>query len=71
MVNDNYEFKNDALNKDRSVSSNQDDDKQILFRFFGVEMTAPKGLKNPRIVYISFIVINFILLIALKRLTMN
>ena len=30
--------------------------------------TAPKGLKRPRIVYISFIVINLLLLIFLKNL---
>ena len=47
---------------------NENDDKQVLFRVFGVEMTAPKGLKNPRIVYISFIVVNLILLILLKNL---
>ncbi|KGG13271.1 hypothetical protein EV05_0950 [Prochlorococcus sp. MIT 0601] len=45
----------------------RDDQKQVLFRIFGMEMTAPQGLRNPRIVYISFILINLILLIALKN----
>ena len=46
-------------------------EKQTLFRFFGIELTAPKGLQNPRIVYISFILINVILLIILKNLIFN
>ena len=32
-----------------------DDNKQSLYKIFGIEMTAPKGLKNPRLIYISFI----------------
>ncbi len=60
---------NDSLKK--NVLAYDDDEKQTLFRFFGIELTAPKGLKNPRIVYISFILINFILLIILKNLIFN
>ena len=48
-----------------------DDSKQTLFRFFGIELTAPKGLKNPRLVYLSFILINVILLLLLKNITLN
>ena len=57
-------------NKKGILNYNDDqneNDKQVLFRFFGIELTAPKGLKNPRIVYISFILINFFLLILLKN----
>ena len=57
---------NDSLKK--NVLAYDDDEKQTLFRFFGIELTAPKGLKNPRIVYISFILINFIIL---KNLIFN
>ena len=46
-------------------------EQQTLFKVFGVEMTAPKELKNPRLVYISFIVVNFILLIILKNLILS
>ena len=56
-------------NESKGILSYGDDQKQVLFRFLGVEMTAPKGLKNPRMVYISFVVINIILLILLQRLT--
>ncbi len=59
---------NDSLKKNILA---YDDEKQTLFRFFGIELTAPKGLKNPRIVYISFILINCILLIILKNLIFN
>ena len=48
-----------------------DNDNQIIFRFLGIEMTAPKGLKNPRLIYISFILVNLILLILLKNIIMN
>ena len=52
----------------KGILSYDNDSKQVLFRLFGIEMTAPAGLKNPRIVYISFIVINLFLLIFLKNL---
>ena len=61
--------KNESIEKSEKGLLNYDDDeKQTLFRIFGVEMTAPKGLKNPRIVYVSFIVINLILVVLLKSL---
>ncbi len=52
----------------KGILQYDNDSKQVLFSIFGVEMTAPKGLKNPRIVYISFIVVNFLLLIVLRNL---
>ena len=57
---------NEFINK--GILSYDDKEKQSLFRIFGIEMTAPKELKNPRLVYISFIVLNFILLIIIKNL---
>ena len=64
----NIESESQTSYDSKGVLQNENDDKQVLFRVFGVEMTAPKGLKNPRIVYISFIVVNLILLILLKNL---
>ena len=55
----------------KGILAYDDDSKQTLFRFSGIELTAPKGLKNPRIVYISFILINFFLLIILKNFILN
>ena len=60
-----------TINKDTKATANEDDQEQTVFKFLGLEMTAPKGLKNPRIVYISFILINCILLIILKNLIFN
>ena len=71
MVNDTSKSKDDVLNTNQDSLGNEESDKQILFRFFGIEMLAPKGLKNPRIIYISFILINFILLLFVKNLTMG
>ncbi len=39
----------------------KDGEKQSVLKIFGIELTAPSGLKNPGVVYISFIVVNFIL----------
>ena len=58
-------------NLSKGILSNDDNDDQTLFMLFGIEMTAPTELKNPRVVYISFIVVNFILLIILKNLISN
>ena len=55
----------------KSILVYDEDSKQTLFRFFGIELTAPKGLKNPRLVYLSFILINVILLLILKNITFN
>ncbi len=66
LKNENNKEVNKSLKK--SLLSYDNDEQQTLFKIFGIEMTAPKGLKNPRVVYISFIVVNFILLILLKNL---
>ncbi|ABX08050.1 hypothetical protein [Prochlorococcus marinus] len=67
----NIKSENQSDPESKGLLQYDNDDKQVLFRLFGVEMTAPKGLKNPRIVYISFIVVNLILLLALKSLISN
>ena len=58
----------EARIKKEDLVSNSDDEQQTLFRLFGLEMTAPKGLKRPRIIYLSFIIINLIVLILLRNL---
>ena len=55
----------------KGVLSYRNDDKQTLFKIFGIEMTAPKGLKNPRIIYISFIAINLLALLLLRKLILS
>jgi len=39
---------------------------QSVISFFGVELTAPSGLKNPGIVYLAFIVVNLFIFLALR-----
>ena len=39
---------------------------QSVISFFGLELTAPSGLKNPGIVYIAFIVINLFIFLVLR-----
>ena len=61
----------DSKTLNKGILAYDDDDKQTLFKFLGIEMTAPKGLKNPRIVYIGFIVVNLTILFLLKNLISN
>ena len=39
----------------------QKTDEKSVISLFGIELTAPSSLKNPGIVYLSFIFINFII----------
>ncbi len=63
--------KPEKIEDNKGLLNYENDDKQSLFKLFGVEMTAPKGLKNPRLVYISFIVVNFALLFLLRSFLAN
>ncbi len=62
---------NTENSNNQGILNYKDDDKQSLFKVFGIELTAPAGLKNPRIVYLSFILVNVILLLFLKNLISN
>ena len=55
----------------QNLLSYDDKEQQALFTIFGIQLTAPKGLKYPRLVYISFIIINLILLILIKNIISN
>ena len=39
---------------------------QGVISLFGYELTAPSGLKNPGIVYLSFIFVNLLIFLILK-----
>ena len=39
---------------------------QTVLSIFGIELTAPEGLRNPGIVYLSFIVVNLIIFLLLR-----
>ena len=71
MEEDNKKLKEIGNNKEdleKGILSYEDNEKQTIFKIFGIEMTAPKGLRNPRIIYISFIAVNFLALLLLRRL---
>ena len=43
------------------------EEKQTVFSFLGIELTAPTGLKKPGLIYISFVLGNIILFIFLRK----
>ena len=55
----------------KNILSYEDDNKQTVLKLFGIELTAPSGLKNPGIVYVAFIVINMVLFLILKSFISN
>tara|TARA_B100000214_G_C23935448_1_gene612910 strand:- start:1187 stop:1453 length:267 start_codon:yes stop_codon:yes gene_type:complete len=50
----------------KGIFSYKDKGTQGVITLFGYELTAPAGLKNPGIVYLSFIVVNLIIFLSLK-----
>ena len=57
---------NKSSDKSQGILRYPSKGEQTVFSLFGIELTAPAGLKNPGIVYLSFIVINFILFLILR-----
>ena len=51
--------------------SYKDKGSQTVVSLFGIELTAPAGLKKPGIVYLSFVVINMIIFFVLKGFITN
>tara|TARA_Y100001968_G_scaffold310412_1_gene331314 strand:+ start:257 stop:523 length:267 start_codon:yes stop_codon:yes gene_type:complete len=50
----------------KGIFSYKDKGTQGVITLFGYELTAPAGLKNPGIVYLSFIFINLLIFLILK-----
>ena len=50
----------------KGIFSYKDTGTQGVITLFGYELTAPAGLKNPGIVYLSFIFVNLLIFIILK-----
>ena len=50
----------------KGIFSYKDKGTQGVMTLFGYELTAPAGLKNPGIVYLSFIFVNLIIFLMLK-----
>ena len=50
----------------KGIFSYKDKGTQGVITLFGYELTAPTGLKNPGLVYLSFIFINLLIFLVLK-----
>ncbi len=50
----------------KGIFSYKDKGTQGVVNLFGYELTAPAGLKNPGIVYLSFIFVNLLIFLILK-----
>ena len=51
----------------QGIFSYKDKGTQGVITLFGYELTAPAGLKNPGIVYLSFIFVNLLIFLILKN----
>ncbi len=50
----------------QGIFNYKDKGTQSVITIFGYELTAPAGLKNPGIVYLSFIFVNLLLFLILR-----
>ncbi len=50
----------------QGIFSYKDKGTQGVITLFGYELTAPAGLKNPGLVYLSFIFVNLLIFLILK-----
>ena len=50
----------------KGIFSYKDKGTQGVISIFGYELTAPAGLKNPGMVYLSFIFVNLLIFLMLK-----
>ena len=50
----------------QGIFSYKDKGTQGVITLFGYELTAPAGLKNPGVVYLSFIFVNLLIFLILK-----
>ena len=69
--NNSKEYLQSNASKDKSILDYKGSGEQTIFKFMGIEMTAPSALKNPGIVYISFIMINIFIFFVLKSFISN
>ena len=68
ISNENNELESNKESKAESqgILSYSSKGTQSVISFFGLELTAPSGLKNPGIVYLAFIVINLFIFLVLR-----
>ena len=64
--NNDLEPKEENKVESKGIMSYSSKGTQSVIRLFGVELTAPSGLKSPGIVYLAFIVINLFIFLVLR-----
>ena len=64
--NDELESNKESKTESQGILSYSSKGTQSVISFFGLELTAPSGLKNPGIVYLAFIVINLFIFLVLR-----
>jgi len=64
--NTELDSKKESKEESQGILSYSSKGTQSVISFFGFELTAPSGLKNPGIVYLAFIVINLFIFLALR-----
>ena len=64
--NDELESNKESKAESQGLLSYSSKGTQSVISFFGFELTAPSGLKNPGIVYLAFIVINLFIFLVLR-----
>ena len=64
--NTELDSKKESKAESKGILSYSSKGTQSVISFFGFELTAPSGLKNPGIVYLAFIVINLFIFLVLR-----
>ena len=64
--NTELDSKKESQTESKGILSYSSKETQSVISFFGFELTAPSGLKNPGIVYLAFIVINLFIFLVLR-----
>ena len=64
--NTELDSKKESKAESKGILSYSSKGTQSVISFFGFELTAPSGLKNPGIVYVAFIVINLFIFLVLR-----
>ena len=65
--NNELEANKESKSESKGILSYSSKGTQSVISFFGFELTAPSGLKNPGIVYLAFIVINLFIFLVLRN----
>ena len=65
-VNKELESSKESKVESKGILSYSSKGTQSVISLFGFELTAPSGLKNPGIVYLTFIVVNLFIFLVLR-----